>query len=237
MKPFIPLSANHKSKFRNQKCFTLIELLVVVAIIAVLVAMLLPALASARLQAKILLCSNHLRQWGTIHTMFAHENNDRFVRVGRMDPKSPEIVHYYEYNMRFIDKYKLTEKLFYCPLYPDWYPQYWNLKDWGGDWKYYSMIGYTYLGAYDPPENYPYFLDGYASPIRLDASESWWVLMTDFCRGEWIYFNNHPAANHIIHGELATTVLCVDGHVVHQVGGLQPYFYANGFVVQWRKTL
>ncbi len=55
--------------------FTLIELLVVVAIIAVLVALLLPVMAKARSRAKQLLCSTHLRQLGTGVSLYANDNH------------------------------------------------------------------------------------------------------------------------------------------------------------------
>lgn len=59
--------------------FTLIELLVVVAIIAILAAMLLPALASARRRAKELTCMTNLRQCGTVLVFYAEDNDGRFV--------------------------------------------------------------------------------------------------------------------------------------------------------------
>lgn len=58
--------------------FTLIELLVVIAAIALLMAVLLPALNLARKQAKVIVCQSRLRQWGTILATYTQENNGRF---------------------------------------------------------------------------------------------------------------------------------------------------------------
>jgi prepilin-type N-terminal cleavage/methylation domain-containing protein/prepilin-type processing-associated H-X9-DG protein len=61
-----------------RKGFTLIELLVVVAIIALLIAMLLPALAGAREQAKTVQCAANMRTMGELCHNFAAEFDDRF---------------------------------------------------------------------------------------------------------------------------------------------------------------
>jgi len=59
----------------GKRGFTLIELLVVVAIIAVLVAILLPAIASAREQARGIVCLSNLRQLGMCVQRYVDENN------------------------------------------------------------------------------------------------------------------------------------------------------------------
>jgi prepilin-type N-terminal cleavage/methylation domain-containing protein len=58
--------------------FTLIELLVVIAIIALLAALLLPALARSKLQAKTTECLSNLHQIGLGMSLYTDENQDRF---------------------------------------------------------------------------------------------------------------------------------------------------------------
>lgn len=71
------------------KGFTLVELLVVISIIAVLLSVLMPALSKARNNAKRVMCSSNLHQWGVVIGLYASDNNGRLMGTVQMWTTTP----------------------------------------------------------------------------------------------------------------------------------------------------
>lgn len=199
--------------------FTLIELLVVIAIIAILAALLLPALSKAREQAKKTICMSNLKSMGLGCTNYTSDNNEWFP---------PAINYVYRmmddnedgtkgaFRQALLPYLGGQDRILYCPSQSNPGYTYEALHRSGNEW----ILNYLYFGG-------PRFVVGSAGagvrnaywtgissrdslPERTIASSAWLLAADIVVKTNG--FISDDVTNHVLGFRQGGNTLAVDGH-------------------------
>jgi len=147
---------------RRGKAFTLVEVLVVIAVIALLMAILMPALQRVKKMAKAIVCQSNLRQWGLWFPMYTSDNDERFFAMHHP--------HGHPWHEVMRPYYKDFNDVLLCPMAAKHKCEsdrhYWQ-EHGGGKFSSWAVP----VGASEPSGRYRYGSYGLNGSVRNDPND------------------------------------------------------------------